>query len=62
MSDDLLRLEGVSKRYPVQRGALRRTTGWVRAVDDLSLAIPGGRRSAWSARAAAARPRSPASS
>ena len=42
MSADLLRLEGVCKRYPVQRGALRRTTGWVRAVDDLSLAVPGG--------------------
>jgi oligopeptide/dipeptide ABC transporter ATP-binding protein len=42
MSGDLLRLEAVSKRYPVQRGALRRTTGWVTAVDDVSLTIPAG--------------------
>ncbi len=42
MSGDLLRLEAVSKRYPVQRGALRRTTGWVSAVDDVSLTIPAG--------------------
>jgi len=42
MNGDLLRLEGVSKRYPVQRGALRRTTGWVTAVDDVSLSIPAG--------------------
>jgi oligopeptide/dipeptide ABC transporter ATP-binding protein len=42
MSDDLLRLEAVSKRYPVQRGALRRTTGWIPAVDDVSLTIPAG--------------------
>jgi oligopeptide/dipeptide ABC transporter ATP-binding protein len=42
VSGDLLRLEGVSKRYPLLRGALRRTAGWVSAVDDVSLSIPTG--------------------
>jgi oligopeptide/dipeptide ABC transporter ATP-binding protein len=43
MSGEILRLEGVSKHYPIQRGPFRRPTGWVRAVDDVSLAITGGR-------------------
>ena len=39
---DILRLEGVRKHYPIQRGFLQRTAGWVRAVDDVSLGIPAG--------------------
>jgi oligopeptide/dipeptide ABC transporter ATP-binding protein len=42
-ADDLLRVEGLRKHYPIQRGFLRRTGGWVRAVDDVSLGIPAGR-------------------
>ena len=40
---DILRLEGVRKHYPIQRGFLQRTTGWVRAVDNVSLGIAGGK-------------------
>jgi oligopeptide/dipeptide ABC transporter ATP-binding protein len=38
----LLRVENLRKDYPVRRGALRRTTGTVRAVDDVSLEVEQG--------------------
>lgn len=38
----LLRLDGLEKRFPVRRGVLQRTTGYVQAVNGVSLAIfPG---------------------
>jgi oligopeptide/dipeptide ABC transporter ATP-binding protein len=40
---DVLRVEGLRKHYPIQGGFFRRTTGWVRAVENVSLAIPRGR-------------------
>jgi oligopeptide/dipeptide ABC transporter ATP-binding protein len=41
--DDILRIEGLRKHFPIRRGFLQRTVGWVRAVEDVSLAIPAGR-------------------
>jgi oligopeptide/dipeptide ABC transporter ATP-binding protein len=41
--DDVLRVEGLRKHYAIQSGFFRRTTGWVRAVENVSLAIPAGR-------------------
>jgi oligopeptide/dipeptide ABC transporter ATP-binding protein len=40
---DILRIEGLKKYYPIRRGFLQRTTGWVRAVENVSLAIAGGK-------------------
>jgi oligopeptide/dipeptide ABC transporter ATP-binding protein len=40
---DILRVEGVKKYYPIRRGFLQRTTGWVRAVENVSLAVAGGK-------------------
>jgi oligopeptide/dipeptide ABC transporter ATP-binding protein len=40
---DILRVEGLRKHYPIQRGFLQRTAGWVRAVDNVSLAISGAK-------------------
>jgi oligopeptide/dipeptide ABC transporter ATP-binding protein len=39
---DILRVEGLQKYYPIRRGFLQRTTGWVRAVENVSLAIASG--------------------
>jgi len=60
--DVLVRVENVVKYFPVKAGGfLKHTVGQVHAVDDVSLVIErGARRSAWSARPAAASPRSPA--
>lgn len=38
----LLHLDGVTKRFPVRSGLLRRVTGWVDAVHDVDLAIGAG--------------------
>src|SRR5512143_3743096 len=40
---DILRIEGLKKYYPIRRGFLQRTTGWVRAVENVSLAIASGK-------------------
>jgi len=37
-----LEVEGAKVHYPVRKGVFRRIAGWVRAVDDVSLAIPAG--------------------
>lgn len=42
MSKVLLRLEHVKKYYPVKGGPLRRTVGYVKAVDDISLSVEQG--------------------
>jgi peptide/nickel transport system ATP-binding protein len=41
--EPLLRVEDLCTWFPIQEGLLRRTTGWVRAVDGIDLTIPAGR-------------------
>ncbi len=43
MSAPLLRVEGLRTWFPIRSGLLRRTSGWVRAVDGVDLEIPVGR-------------------
>lgn len=38
----LLEVNGLKKYFPIQRGILRRTVGWVRAVDDVSFRVKRG--------------------
>src|SRR5690606_22688574 len=38
----LLKIEGLKVHFPIRSGILRRTTGWVRAVDGVDLAIRAG--------------------
>lgn len=40
--DDLLVVENLVKHYPIRKGILPRTVGYVRAVDDISFSIPRG--------------------
>ena len=42
MSEPLLRVEGLTKHFPIRRGLLSRTIGQVRAVDGVSFTIPAG--------------------
>jgi len=42
-SDVLLEVRDLVTHFPVRRGLLRRTVGYVRAVDGVSFAIPSGR-------------------
>ena len=42
MSAPLLEARGLRKHFPVRSGLLLRTHGWVRAVDDVSLAVQPG--------------------
>jgi len=39
----MLHVDGLKIHFPVQRGLLKRTVGFVKAVDDLSLDIPKGK-------------------
>lgn len=41
--DPLLRVEGLRTWYPIKRGVMRRTVGWVKAVDGVSLEIEAGK-------------------
>jgi len=41
-SEFLLEVKGLKKYYPIQRGLLGRTVGWLQAVDDVSLSIKNG--------------------
>jgi oligopeptide/dipeptide ABC transporter ATP-binding protein len=43
MAEVLLEGRGLTKHYPVTGGFLRRTVGWVRAVDDISFTVEQGR-------------------
>jgi oligopeptide/dipeptide ABC transporter ATP-binding protein len=43
MSDVLLEGRDIAKHYPVTRGLLQRTVGWVRAVDGVSFMIEPGK-------------------
>ncbi len=38
----LLELRRLRKHFPIQRGVLRRTVGWIRAVDDINLKVNTG--------------------
>ena len=38
----LLELRRLRKHFPIQRGVLRRTVGWIRAVDDIDLEVRTG--------------------
>ena len=40
----LLELRRLRKHFPIQRGVLRRTVGWIRAVDDIDLEVRAGAR------------------
>lgn len=40
---DILRIEKLSKHFPVRRGFFQRAVGWVHAVEDVSLAVADGR-------------------
>ena len=42
MNRTLLEVEGLKKYYPIQKGLLRRTVGYVKAVDDVDLTIYEG--------------------
>jgi oligopeptide transport system ATP-binding protein len=39
----LLRVDGLKTHFPIRRGVLRRTIGYVKAVDDVSFAVDRGR-------------------
>ena len=41
-SDALLRVDGLRTWYPIRRGLLRRTAGWVQAATDVDLEIEAG--------------------
>ena len=43
MADILLEARDLTKHYPVTKGLLQRTVGWVRAVDGISFAIERGK-------------------
>lgn len=43
MSDILLKVENLKTWFPIRKGLLRRTVGYVRAVDDVSFEIPAGK-------------------
>jgi len=42
MAEMLLEGRGITKHYPVTRGLLQRTVGWVKAVDDVSFTLEQG--------------------
>lgn len=43
ISDAILRVTGLKMHFPVTKGLLKRTVGWVKAVDDVSFTIGKGR-------------------
>ena len=42
MDDALVRIQGVVKHFPIQRGILRHTVGWIKAVDGVDLELGRG--------------------
>ena len=53
--DALLDARGLKVHFPIKRGLWRRTVGYVKAVDDVSLHILEARRWRWWGRVDAAR-------
>ena len=43
MQEALFQVENVSRHFPVRAGVLRRLAGWLKAVDQVSMTIPGDR-------------------
>lgn len=43
MADIILEVRNLVKYYPVTKGILRKTFGWIRAVDDISFTIENGK-------------------
>jgi ABC-type oligopeptide transport system ATPase subunit len=41
--NDLLIVENLVKHYPIRKGVVPRTVGYVRAVDGVSFSIPRGK-------------------
>jgi peptide/nickel transport system ATP-binding protein/oligopeptide transport system ATP-binding protein len=41
-SDEILRVEGLVKHFPIKAGVFKRTVGWVRAVDGVDLSVKTG--------------------
>jgi peptide/nickel transport system ATP-binding protein/oligopeptide transport system ATP-binding protein len=41
-SDEILRVEGLVKHFPIKAGVFKRTVGWVRAVDGVDLSVRTG--------------------
>ena len=41
-SDVLLEVEGLRKYFPIQKGFIRKTVGYVKAVDDVNLSVRRG--------------------
>jgi ABC-type dipeptide/oligopeptide/nickel transport system ATPase component len=55
---EILRLDDLKVHFPIKRGVLRRTMGYVKAVDGVSIALREGHTIGWSVNQARARPRS----
>jgi len=53
--EPLLTVKDLKKYFPVQKGFLRQTAGWVKAVDGVNLELAPGETSASSASLAPAR-------
>ena len=41
-SETVLQVDGLKKYFPIRKGILKRTVGWIRAVDDVSFAVTEG--------------------
>ena len=41
-SETVLQVRGLKKYFPIKKGILKRTVGWIRAVDDVSFAVREG--------------------
>ena len=38
-SETILQVQGLKKYFPIKKGILKRTVGWIRAVDDISFSV-----------------------
>ena len=41
-SETVLQVTGLKKYFPIRKGLFKRTVGWIRAVDDVSLSVMEG--------------------
>jgi ABC-type oligopeptide transport system ATPase subunit len=42
-AQDILKVEGLRKRFPIRRGFFQRAAGWVHAVENVSFSIERGK-------------------